>query len=303
MDEALLAAVVDRIMPADRDPGAIALGVLDYLRRHFADCPADAELVAAGLGALGQSPADELDLAALAELPWFRLLGELVAEGAYADPGNGGNRDAAAWRMVGYEHGLPEGPNGPVAREGQPATGYSGMLDYDVIIVGAGAGGGVAAGVLAEAGKSVLLLERGLSRSYADSGYRDHLRNHRLSRYGHNTGPELVGNPRVFVDGEGGEHVVPPHDGRYHNIAAAVGSGTLVYGSQAWRFHRDDFHMASLYGVPEGSSLTDWPIGHDDLAPWYERAEWEIGVAGQGMHIATRGPGPATTRCRRCRSR
>ena len=282
MDEALLATVVDRIMPADRDPGAIALGVLDYLRRHFADYPADAELIATGLGALEQSPDDEFDLAARAEQPWFRLLGELVAEGAYADPGNGGNRDAAAWRMVGYEHGLPEGPNGPVAREGQPATGYSGVLDYDVIIVGAGAGGGVAAGVLAEAGRSVLLLERGLSRSYADSGYRDHLRNHRLSRYGHNTGPEIVGNPRVFVDGEGGEHVVPPHDGRYHSIASAVGSGTLVYGAQAWRFHRDDFHMASLYGVPEGSSLTDWPIGYDDLTPWYERAEWEIGVAGRG---------------------
>jgi choline dehydrogenase-like flavoprotein len=38
--------------------------------------------------------------------------------------------------------------------------------------------------------------------------------------------------------------------------------------------------MASTYGVPEGSSLSDWPIGYEDLEPFYERAEWEIGVAG-----------------------
>ena len=282
MDEVLLAAVVDRIMPADRDPGAIGLGALDYLRQHFAAFPADATLIASGLAALATSSANELDLAPLTDQPWFRLLTELVAEAVYADPGNGGNRDAASWTMLGYDHGLPEGPNGPAARDGQPAAGFSGSLDYDVIIVGAGAGGGVAAGVLAEAGKHVLLLERGLSRTYADSGFRDHLRNHRLALYGHNTGPDLTGNPRVFVDRDGVEHTVPPHDGRYQNLASAVGSGTLVYGAQAWRFHRDDFHMASLYGVPEGSSLTDWPISYDELAPWYERAEWEIGVSGQG---------------------
>ncbi len=60
----------------------------------------------------------------------------------------------------------------------------------------------------------------------------------------------------------------------------AVGSGTLVYGGMAWRFLPDDFRMASRYGVPAGSSLTDWPIAYDDLEPWYDRAEWEIGVAG-----------------------
>src|SRR5690606_13946555 len=99
------------------------------------------------------------------------------------------------------------------------------------IIVGAGAGGGVAAGVLAEAGKSVLLIERGLERSHADSGHRDHLRNHRLSLYGHNTGPDLDGNPRVLVTPDGEERVLRPHEGGYQNLASAVGSGTLVYGA------------------------------------------------------------------------
>jgi choline dehydrogenase-like flavoprotein len=53
-----------------------------------------------------------------------------------------------------------------------------------------------------------------------------------------------------------------------------------VYGGQAWRFMPQDFRMASIYGVPEGSSLADWPISYDELAPYYERTEWEIGVAG-----------------------
>ena len=152
------------------------------------------------------------------------------------------------------------------------------MTRYDAIVIGAGAGGGVAAGVLAEAGKRVLLLERGRKLSFADVP-RDHLRNQRLSQYGHNAGPDIEGNPRVF-QGRNASYVIPPHDPGYSGNAACVGSGTLVYGAQAWRFMPQDFRMASIYGVPEGSSLADWPIGYDDLAPYYERAEWEIGVAG-----------------------
>ncbi|HMO57474.1 MAG TPA: NAD(P)-binding protein [Roseiflexaceae bacterium] len=133
------------------------------------------------------------------------------------------------------------------------------MAHYDVIIVGAGAGGGVVAGVLAEAGRRVLLLERGAHLSY-DEIARDHLRNHRLALYGHNTGPEPDGHPRVFVDPTGREQIVRPHEGGYHNNAMTVGGGTRVYGAQAWRFLPQDFRMASEYGVPEGSSLADWPI-------------------------------------------
>ena len=57
-------------------------------------------------------------------------------------------------------------------------------------------------------------------------------------------------NPRVVVDPEGRESVLRPHEAGYQNNAAAVGGGTLVYGAQAWRFHPDDFRMASRYGVP-----------------------------------------------------
>jgi len=288
MNNALLLAAVALIMPADQDGGALEFGAPAYLDRHFRDSPDQAAVIAAGLETL---PADFIELGSVAQEailraheqePWFQLLAELVAEGVYADPDNGGNPGAASWRMVGYHHRLPEGPNGPAATAGQPPSPVPDDLDFDVVIVGAGAGGGVAAGVLADGGKRVLLLERGLSRDYADSGHRDHLRNHRLSFYGHNTGPDLDGNPRVVIDVDGIEKIVRPHETLYHNLAAAVGSGTLVYGAQAWRYHCDDFRMASLYGVPEGSSLVDWPLSFDDLEPYYERAEWEIGVSGSG---------------------
>ena len=152
-------------------------------------------------------------------------------------------------------------------------------MGYDVIIIGAGAGGGIIAGVLCELGKRVLLLERGQSQTFEQTG-RDHLRNQRLSQYGNNAGPNGPGMARVAVDWKTGEaRVVLPHGGAYSNNAAVVGGGTRVYGAQAWRFHPDDFRMASIYGVPENSSLADWPIGYEDLAPFYEQAEWELGVA------------------------
>ena len=170
--------------------------------------------------------------------------------------------------------------------------------NYDAIIIGAGAGGGVAAGLLAEAGKRVLLLERGRLLSFADVG-RDHLRNQRLSQYGFNAGPDPEGNPRVAVSPEGRAVTVAPIEGGYQANAACVGSGTRVYGAQAWRFLPDDFRMASKYGVPHGSSLADWPISYEDLAPDYERAEWELGVSGdEAMQARTaRATGPIP--CRR----
>ena len=291
-DTALLRLAVDRIIPADGSPGATALDTVAYVQQRLADSRAAASRLRSGLRLLDGSaherfgvgfaalPADQQDalLVDCEGAEWFTTLAEWSTEGFYADPGNGGNKDAGSWRSIGYDPRLPESHRAPPA---QGRAGPAGEGLFDVIIAGAGAGGGVAACVLAEAGKRVLLMERGPSDSTARALIRDHLRNQRLSTLGHNAGPDIIGNPRVLVDPEGRERIVQPHEVGYHNNAAAVGSGTLVYGAQAWRFHPDDFRMAARYGVPAGSSLADWPFGYGELEPYYERAEWEIGVAGQ----------------------
>jgi choline dehydrogenase-like flavoprotein len=159
----------------------------------------------------------------------------------------------------------------------------------DAVIVGAGAGGPIIAQELVRAGWRVVLLERGKWNTPYDC-LKDDLRNQRNPNLGNPFGPEDEGNPRVVVSMEGKESVVQPYEGGYNNNAACVGGGTLSYGAMAWRFQPTDFQMASKYGVPAGSTLADWPISYDDLEPFYEQAERELGVSGDVSNDPFKGP-------------
>jgi choline dehydrogenase-like flavoprotein len=152
------------------------------------------------------------------------------------------------------------------------------LQHVNAVIVGAGAGGGVVAKELSAAGLRVVLLERGKWHSAGDCR-KDDLRNQRTTVLGNAFGPEEDGNPRVLVD-DHGERIVYPSEGAYSNNAACVGGGTFSYGAQAWRYLEKDFRMRSTYGAVAGSTLEDWPIGYPDLEPFYEKAEWEMGVSG-----------------------
>jgi choline dehydrogenase-like flavoprotein len=163
------------------------------------------------------------------------------------------------------------------------------MKRVNAVVVGAGAAGGIEAKELATAGLSVVLIERGKWYTAADCR-KDDLRNQRTTILGNAFGPEESGNPRVWVDQKGTAHTVLPSDGSYQNNAACVGGGTLSYGAQAWRYMPQDFRMRSTYGAPVGSSLEDWPISYDDLEPYYEKAEYEIGVSGDYSGTPFHGP-------------
>jgi choline dehydrogenase-like flavoprotein len=153
------------------------------------------------------------------------------------------------------------------------------LKHVNAVVVGAGAGGGIVAKELAEAGLKVVLLERGKWNTPFDDR-KDDLRNQRVSVLGNPFGPDEERNPRVLVDTQGQEHIVWPSEGGYNNNAACVGGGTVSYGAMAWRFMEQDFRMRSTYGAVKGSTLDDWPISYQDLEPYYEKAEWEIGVSG-----------------------
>lgn len=141
------------------------------------------------------------------------------------------------------------------------------------IVVGAGAGGGCAAKVLACAGIKTVLLERG-EWTKADVFGEDDLSSQRS--------PVLVQGPgrcgartlKCHFHNNGRDGVVAPIN------AACVGSGTVTYGAMAWRFLEKDFRLKSHYGEIPDSSLVDWPITYNDLEPYYYQAEDEVGVAG-----------------------
>ena len=222
---------------------------------------------------------------------WFA---ELVNAGYYADPANGGNRDASSWRMVDW---APEPAAGwsvavPVS-EATPVVVTADLLSsrYDAVVIGSGPGGGVAACLLAESGRRVLVVEGGSWPSIGDLSH-DQLRNPR-SDWGvlPLSGPGDPDDLRVLEVG-GRTQVLRPYEHGWANNAMTAGGGSRVYGAQAWRFDPRDFAMATTYGVPDDSALADWPIRYDDLEPFYSRADHELGVSGSSVGESSRRSSP-----------
>ena len=274
-----LRRLVDLVVPADEFPSGSEAGGLDFLAGYLAERSDLHDRVAQLVTAA--------DPTAHPDWIWFA---ELVNGGYYADPANGGNRGGASWRMVDWAPEPSAGWSGSVpVPEATPVVVTPGRLAtrYDAVVIGSGPGGGVSACLLAESGRRVLVVEGG---SWPSIGELDHdqLRNPR-SDWGvlPLSGPRDAEDLRVLeIDGR--TRVLHPYEPGWANNAMTAGGGSRVYGAQAWRFDPRDFAMATTYGTPDDSALADWPIGYDDLEPFYSRADHELGVSGSPVGESNR---------------
>jgi len=153
---------------------------------------------------------------------------------------------------------------------------------YDAIIVGSGAGGGMAAYVLTQAGANCLMLEAG---GWFDTGTQSKWGAWNYDAPHRGTAPpDTLFN--AYMGAVGGWQVsgepytnAPGTDFKWFR-SRMLGGRTNSWGRISLRFGPYDFKPYSR----DGKGF-DWPISYDDLAPYYDRTEELIGVFGSIEHI------------------
>ena len=151
--------------------------------------------------------------------------------------------------------------------------------DYDVCIVGSGAGGGPVALELAKAGKSVLVLEKGPWFTEKDF-YKDELACCVHSVYTPNLKDEKHVIEEQYQDGSWQGESTEESGWDFWNGNVVGGSSNFMSGF-FYRLKPKDFRLLSEFGKIEGANIADWPISYDDLEPYYTKVETEIGISGQ----------------------
>lgn len=153
------------------------------------------------------------------------------------------------------------------------------MKQYDVCIIGSGAGAAPVAYELSRAGRSVLILEKGPYLREKDFT-KDEIAVSRRNIY----------TPRLKEE----QHVIETYndDGSIERVTAEESgwnfwNGSMVGGSSnlmSGYFHRMkpvDFRLRSTFGAISGANVVDWPIGYEDLEPYYTKVESVVGVSGK----------------------
>jgi gluconate 2-dehydrogenase alpha chain len=157
----------------------------------------------------------------------------------------------------------------------------------DVAIVGLGAVGGVAALPLTRTGLSVVGIEAGswlTPRDFAPDELRNNFRGWPQSAQKANT--EIpTHRPNASA----------PYTPRLpiHPMMNGVGGTSLHYCAQSWRLNPWDFRVVGettrRYGssrLPNGTTVEDWPFELNELEPYYDKIEYEVGISGQAGNIS-----------------
>lgn len=156
------------------------------------------------------------------------------------------------------------------------------LHDADIVIVGSGPGGATFADVATAAGWTCVVLEKGrnllvdLEPPHEPLG---HFSNDEI-KFGprHVLGPDPLLEPRSYRRDEAdGARLFT---GEVNNLPSTVGGGGVHADGKLPRLLELDFRLRSELGPIEGAAVDDWPIGYDDLEPYYGEAEAAIGVAG-----------------------
>jgi gluconate 2-dehydrogenase alpha chain len=157
----------------------------------------------------------------------------------------------------------------------------------NVVIVGLGAAGGVAALPLTNAGLKVVGLEAGgwlNPRDFAPDELRNTQRNWpQTVQKCASEAPTVRATPDMQAV-QGG-----------HPMMNAVGGTTMHYWAQSWRLNPWDFRVASAtrerYGadrIPAGCTVEDWPFDYAELEPYYDQVEYAVGISGQAGNVRGR---------------
>jgi len=158
---------------------------------------------------------------------------------------------------------------------------------YDVAIVGAGVAGAILARRLATAGADVVILEAGEATGLTWERYQANIRQFLMA------GAKVPNSAWANSPAAPSPNVLdivplqaggPPGTNGYFvqmgplpfasDYQRSRGGTTLHWYGHCIRMLPVDFRMRSQYGVG-----VDWPLDYEELSPWYEQAEWEIGVA------------------------
>src|SRR5271165_6673797 len=141
----------------------------------------------------------------------------------------------------------------------------------DVCIVGSGAGGAPLALELGRAGFKVVVLEKGPFYKKEDFVH-DEVLNGRRNFFM----PYPWEEPHLIRFSE----TAPFRQTNDAWTANCVGGGTVHMSGYFYRLKPMDFRLRSLLGRVPGADVVDWPITYNDLAPFYDQAEAELGVSG-----------------------
>ncbi len=149
---------------------------------------------------------------------------------------------------------------------------------YDAIVVGSGAGGGMAAKVLAESGLHVAVVEAGPYFDPKDEAQRTQL------KWPWESPRRGAGSTRAFGDFDmayggwdiEGEPYTNKDGSEFRWFRShMLGGRTNHWGRISLRFGPDDFRRKSIDGLGE-----DWPIGYEDVKPYYDKVDQLVGVFG-----------------------